>query len=104
MNLSTIISTARDRRASDVHLEAGLPMALRVSSNLQIGGEPLSVETVGAVARQVVGEELWPELLQRGSANLSRTIEGVRCRINVMQTARGPGLAIRLLSSFQATV
>ena len=79
-------------------------MALRISSNLQVSGEPLSAETVGAVARQVIGEELWPDFLQRGSADLSRTIEGVRCRINVMQTARGPGLAIRLLSSFQATI
>jgi len=59
---------------------------------------------VSNIARQLVGEDLWPEFLQRGSADLSRTIEGVRCRINVMRTARGPGLAIRLLSSFQATI
>src|SRR5688572_29272055 len=104
MNLSTIIAAARERRASDVHLEAGLPLALRVASNLQITGDPLSAEAVSAMARQVVGEDLWPEFLQRGSSDLSRTIEGVRCRINVMQTARGPGLAIRLLSSFQATI
>ena len=35
---------------------------------------------------------------------MSRTIRGVRCRINILQTSRGPGPAIRLLSSFQATV
>ena len=35
---------------------------------------------------------------------MSKTIRGVRCRINILQTARGVGLAIRLLSSFQATV
>jgi twitching motility protein PilT len=104
MNLSAIISSARERRASDVHLEAGLPVAMRVSSNLQVAGEPLPLETVTSVARQVVGEDGWSDFLQRGSADLSRTIEGVRCRINVMQTARGPGLAIRLLSSFTATI
>ncbi|HTG43489.1 MAG TPA: PilT/PilU family type 4a pilus ATPase [Verrucomicrobiae bacterium] len=104
MNLSTIISAAKERRASDIHLEAGLPVALRITTALQIAGEPLSAETVGLIARQVIGEEAWPEFLLRGSADLSRTIEGVRCRINVMQTARGPGLAIRLLSSFQATI
>ncbi len=104
MNLSAIISSARERRASDVHLEAGLPLAMRISSNLQISGEPLSTELVSSIARQVVGEDGWPDFLQRGSADLSRTIEGVRCRINVMQTARGPGLAIRLLSSFTATI
>ncbi len=79
-------------------------MALRVASQLLVSGEPLSAETVGSVARQIVGEDSWPEFLQRGSADLSKTIEGVRCRINVLRTARGPGLAIRLLSSFQATV
>src|SRR5688572_27205729 len=104
MNLSTIIAAAKDRQASDIHLEAGLPPALRVSSNLQITGEPISHEAMAAMARQIVGEERWPEFLERGSADLSRTLEGVRCRINVMQTARGPGLAIRLLSSFQATI
>ncbi len=35
---------------------------------------------------------------------MSKTIRGVRCRVNILQTARGVGLAIRLLSSFQATV
>jgi twitching motility protein PilT len=104
MNLSTIIATAKERRASDIHLEAGLPMALRIASTLQMAGEPLSSELTAAIARQVLGEDRWPEFQQQGSADLSRTIEGVRCRINVMQTARGPGLAIRLLSSFQATL
>jgi twitching motility protein PilT len=104
MNLNSIIAAARDRRASDIHLEAGLPMALRVAANLQMSGEPLPTEVVSSIARQIVGEDAWPEFLQQGSADLSRTIEGVRCRINVMQTARGPGLAIRLLSAFQATV
>jgi len=28
----------------------------------------------------------------------------VRCRINILQTARGVGFAIRLLSTFQATL
>jgi twitching motility protein PilT len=35
---------------------------------------------------------------------LSKTISGVRCRINVLQTSRGIGFAIRLLSAFQATI
>jgi twitching motility protein PilT len=37
----------------------------------------------------------------RGSADLSRTISGVRCRINLFQTVRGIAFAVRLLSSFQ---
>ena len=41
------------------------------------------------------------EFLARGSADVSRTIAGVRCRINIFQTLRGVAMAIRLLSSFQ---
>ena len=56
------------------------------------------------MARELIGEDQWPVFLERRSFDLSRTIRGVRCRINILQTARGVGMAIRLLSSFQATV
>ena len=42
MTLNDLIRVARERGASDVHLEAGLPAALRVSSDLRIVGETLS--------------------------------------------------------------
>jgi twitching motility protein PilT len=42
--------------------------------------------------------------LERRSFDLSKTIQGIRCRINILHTARGVGMAIRLLASFQATV
>ena len=35
---------------------------------------------------------------------MSRTIEGLRCRINILQTSRGVGFAIRLLPAFQPTI
>jgi twitching motility protein PilT len=104
VKLSAIIALARERRASDIHIEAGLPVALRISSNLQATGEPVSREDLTAAALELVGEDLWPQFLERGSMDLSKTIEGVRLRINAFQTTRGSALAIRLLSTFQATV
>src|SRR5688572_789274 len=104
MKLSSIVAAARDRRASDIHLEPGYPAALRIASNLQTAGEALSREEMNAMAMEVVGDEAWPEFERRGSYDLSRTIEGVRLRIYVLQTSRGVGMAIRLLSSFQATI
>src|SRR5436309_1295997 len=56
------------------------------------------------MARRVLSEEQWPHFLERRSFDLSRTIGGARCRINVLQTARGIGFAIRLLATFQATI
>jgi len=104
MSLNELIRVARERGASDVHLEAGLPAALRVSSDLKILGEPLSGDALMAMAHEVIDSDLWAEFVQRGSFDLSRVIEGVRCRINVLHSARGVGFAIRLLSSAQVTV
>jgi twitching motility protein PilT len=104
MTLSELIRTARERGASDIHLEAGLPAALRVSSDLKMVGAPLSREDLLGMAHEVIDSDAWSQFVERGSFDLSRAIQGVRCRINVLHSARGVGFAIRLLSSFQATV
>src|SRR3989449_992565 len=104
MNLEDLIATARQQRASDLHLEPGLPPALRVRGSLRTLGEPIPAKVLLEWARDIIGEVHWQNFLERRSADLSRTLQGVRCRINIMQTARGIGFAIRLLSTFQATV
>ena len=104
MELESLIEAAAAGGASDLHLEAGMPAALRVRGELRVSGEIIAPKTLTAMARALLGEEQWPVFLERRSFDLSRTICGVRCRINILQTSRGPGLAIRLLSSFQATV
>src|ERR1041385_4567778 len=104
MTLPDLIREARERGASDVHLEAGLPAALRASSDLRIVGEPLSGDALMSMAHEVIDADSWAQFVERGSYDLSRVIEGVRCRINVLHSARGVGFAIRLLSSAQVTV
>lgn len=103
MQLSAIIRRAREQGASDIHLEGGMPMALRVRGALRLVGEPLSASLLTTLAREVVGDE-WPEFLERCSHDASRTLEGQRIRINVLRSARGVGFAIRLLSTSQATL
>ena len=104
MRLDSLIESAAASGASDLHLEAGMPAALRVRGALQVTGEPIAPKILVEIARELLGAEQWPGFLERGSFDLSRTIHGVRCRINILQTARGVGLAIRLLSAFQSTV
>jgi twitching motility protein PilT len=104
MSLEDFIATARQQRASDLHLEPGLPPALRVRGALRTWGEPIPAKVLFDWARETIGEANWQGFLERRSADLSRTLQGVRCRINILQTARGIGFAIRLLSTFQATV
>src|SRR5438445_3892110 len=104
MDLDSLVSLAANNGASDLHLEAGLPAALRIRGALRTSGEPVSAELLLQCARSTIGEAHWPQFLEQRSADLSKTIRGVRCRINILQTARGIGFAIRLLATFQATV
>ena len=104
MNLESLIATGREQGASDLHLEPGLAPALRIRGTLRTVGEPVTAQMLSAFAHEILGEEKWSPFLERQSADLSRTIQGVRCRINILQSSRGIGFAIRLLSTFQATV
>lgn len=104
MDLESLISAASASGASDLHLESRLAPAMRVRGTLRVSGEPVPPQLLTDMARSLLGEEQWHAFLERRSFDLSRTIQGVRCRINILQTSRGVGMAIRLLSSFQATV
>src|SRR6478672_9329301 len=104
MDFDSLIALAQNNGASDLHLEGGLPPALRIRGALRTAGEPLPSKDLLEMARALLGAEHWPQFLERRSADFSRTIHGVRCRINILQTARGVGFAVRLLSSFQASI
>src|SRR5262249_8094182 len=104
MDLETLVGAAATNGASDLHLEAGLPAAIRVRGALRTTGDPLPAKELYEMAHAAIGEEHWPHFLERRSYDFSKTIHGVRCRFNVFQTSRGVGFAIRLLSSFQATI
>src|SRR5436189_5649874 len=104
MDLESLVTLAKNEGASDLHLEASLPAALRLRGSLRTFGEPLPPKSMLEMARSILADEQWSHFLERRSADLSKTITGVRCRLNLFQTARGVGFAIRLLSSFQATI
>lgn len=103
-HLESLVASAHREGASDLHLEPGLPAAVRVRGQLRMTGEPLEGKALLAWARELLDEAQWAVFEVRRSYDLSKTILGIRCRINVLHTARGVGLAIRLLASFQATL
>ena len=104
MTLESLVATAQEYGASDLHLEPGLPAAVRVRGALRTLGEPLPPKLLSEIARDLVPADQWSHFLERRSHDTSKTIHGVRCRINVLQTSRGIGFAVRLLASFQATL
>ncbi len=104
MDLESLVSLALNNGASDLHLEPGLPPAIRVRGTLRAAGEPLPAKHLLEMAHTLLGEQEWARFLERRSSDLSRTISGVRCRINILQSSRGVGFAIRLLAAFTATI
>jgi twitching motility protein PilT len=101
MSLRDWVRRGRELGASDLHLEAETPLVARVRGDLKPAGAAVAGAMLHQAAREVLGVEGWNEFLTRGSADLSRTVLGVRCRINIFQTVRGVAMAVRLLSHFQ---
>ena len=104
MTLETLVKAAAGLQASDLHLEGGLAPCVRVRGQLRSTGEPLRPTELTALARELLGDEAWPAFLERRSADVARTIGGQRCRINVLCTSRGVGLALRFLSAAQVSL
>jgi len=102
--LKSLIEVAARRGASDLHLEAGLPPAVRVRGRLHVQGEPLPARALLNMAREITPPEKWSDFVQQKSCDFSRRLGGSRCRVNVLQTARGVGLAIRLLLPVEPTL
>jgi twitching motility protein PilT len=104
MSLRSLVGMAKTEGASDLHVEPGLAPVLRVRGQLRSVGEPVAPALTVEWARDIIGPEDWPHFQERRSFDLSKVIEGLRCRVNVLHTARGVGFAIRLLPAFQPTV
>ena len=106
MNLAQYISIGRKAGASDLHLEPGLPAALRIQGELQTldGALTPSPQALVSMARELLTEEEWARLQQRRSFDLARTVSSVRCRINILHSSRGLGFAVRLLAGIQPTL
>ncbi|HXP66793.1 MAG TPA: ATPase, T2SS/T4P/T4SS family [Steroidobacteraceae bacterium] len=95
------VRKGRELGASDLHVEAETVPVARIRGQLSAIGHPIAGTSLVQSGRELLGSDGWSQFLSRGSADLSRTIAGVRCRINIFQTLRGVAMAIRLLSSFQ---
>ena len=101
MNVQEWIRKGRELGASDLHMEADTAPVARIRGQLSSIGAPVAATLLTQAAREMLGSEGWSQFIARGSADVSRTLAGVRCRINIFQTLRGVALAVRLLSSFQ---
>ena len=93
MSVQEWIRKGRELGASDLHIEADTAPVARVRGQLSSIGQPIAGATLVQTARELLGNDGWPQFLSRGSADVSRTLSGVRCRINIFQTLRGVAMA-----------
>jgi twitching motility protein PilT len=84
--------------ASDLHLETDTPPVARVRGELQTVGGAVPGGSLVQAAQDLLGAEGWAQFRERGSADMSVAIGGVRCRANFYRTMRGMGVAVRLLA------
>jgi twitching motility protein PilT len=98
MSLQDWVATARTLGASDVHVEAGTSVVARVRGELQPLEAVASGEQLVQLSQQLLGAPGWAQFRERGSADLTVAIAGVRCRASFFRTVRGIAIAIRLLA------
>ena len=89
MLLKELIATASSLRASDLHLEAGTPLVVRVKGELVTVGEPIAGTHLIEIGKELLGADGWNHFIARGSADVSSRVAGVQCRINLFRTVRG---------------
>jgi len=99
MRLNDLIATASSMRASDLHLEAGTPLVVRVKGELVTVGETIPGASLIETGKELLGHDAWNQFVARGSADISIRVAGAQCRINLFRTARGIAMAVRLLTS-----
>ena len=98
MILDKWVETAYSLGASDLHLEADASVVARIRGELQTVGGAVAAERLVQAGQDLLGAEGWAQFKARGSADISITISGARCRANFYRTVRGIAIAIRLLA------
>jgi twitching motility protein PilT len=98
MTLEKWVQKGLELGASDLHLEAGTPLAARVRGEMQALGEVVPGTYLEKLGRELLGAEAWPQFAARGSADISVVIAARRCRVNLYRTIRGLAIAVRLLA------
>jgi twitching motility protein PilT len=99
MTLPSLIAKAHAMGASDLHLEAGTPVVVRVREELLTIGESIAEPLLDGMASELIGNDHYDRMTRQGSVDHSTTIAGTRCRVNIYRTVRGLAMAVRLLSS-----
>ncbi len=98
-SVEDLIALAAEKRASDVHLIAGLPPKCRLDGRIcNLADEPLTYEDCEEYGRQLAGEHI-KKIDEIGQLDFAATLAGRRIRINLFRQQGCLSAALRLLSN-----
>ena len=93
-----IIEFAIDAGSSDIHLEEGSPIAIRVNSDIKILENVLRPEDMTQLMVELIGEEKMAQYQKTGDLDTSIGLDGLsRIRINAYVSNEKRCLTLRIL-------
>ena len=93
-----IVSFAIKAGSSDIHLEEGSPIAIRVNSDIRILQNVMGSEDMTSLLKEIAGEEKLKQYEQTGDLDTSIGLEGLsRIRINAYMANEKRCLTLRIL-------
>ena len=93
-----IVGFAMKAGSSDIHLEEGSPIAVRVNSDIKISPQNLGREEMDSLLIEILGSEKYEEFGETGDLDTSIGLEGLsRLRINAYVANQKRCLTLRLL-------
>ena len=93
-----IVEYAVKAGSSDIHLEEGSPIAVRVNSDIMISSQKLRSEDMDKLLSELIGEEKVKQFNQKGDIDTSIGLEGLsRIRINAYIAREKRCLTLRIL-------
>ena len=97
---SILTELAKKDNLSDIHVHAGLPIAIRVSGVIEkIIDQIPTKEEIDNFVSSVLSESQLEFLRKEGSFDCSFTLGDMRVRANMFESLHGPSLALRVLES-----
>src|SRR5690606_16082560 len=101
-----VLTEARERNVSDIHMTTGIPPVFRMNGTLvQFGDKRLLPEDTMAIAKVLMPESLWDTFLEKGEMDYSYSIPGVaRYRVNSFHQRGSISHAFRTIPSRIPTI
>ncbi len=101
MNLNSILETAVNMKASDLHITVGVPIVLRVHGKLQhLDDNRILPADSKQLVRELTNDSQWQVLNSKGEVDFSYSLPGIlRFRVNAYRQRNSYAAALRLINS-----